>query len=290
MAYTCRVASRDVRVDVHRIITIAIAAGREIMEVASDPEANWGATRKADDSPLTLADLRANKVICDALRVDFPAVPIVSEEEDSPPWEERREYSHFWCVDPLDGTKEFIKRNGQFTVNIALCEVGAFGTTAPTAAPVLGVVHTPATGVTHWAIKGLGAFRRESESAADVPIAVAEFAIDDPGLVVVASRSHLSPETEAFIATLNAPTTESVGSSLKLLMVAEGKAHLYPRFAPTCEWDTAASHIIVDEAGGSVTQVGTGPAKEGRRMEYNKEDKLNPFFLCEGRRTGGAAP
>ena len=136
-----RYASPHLSVDASKIIAIAVAAGREIMAVASDDAANWGATRKADDSPLTLADLRANAVIVESLRAEFPAVPIVSEEEASPPWSERQRYSHFWCVDPLDGTKEFIARNGQFTVNIALCLAGDAGRVSPLAAVRCFIFH-----------------------------------------------------------------------------------------------------------------------------------------------------
>jgi 3'(2'),5'-bisphosphate nucleotidase len=190
-------------------------------------------------------------------------------------------------VDPLDGTKEFLKRNGQFTVNIALLEGGT---------PVLGVVQVPATGKVYWAAKGQGAWAQDGPGAPPRQIHAAAFSPSAPGLTIVGSASHSSPETAAFVADYDSPAFTALGSSLKLLMVAEGEAHVYPRLAPTCEWDTAAAHVVVTEAGGEVLQAGRCDNKgvalddwraalaEARSVVYNKEDPLNPFFVVYGAR------
>jgi 3'(2'),5'-bisphosphate nucleotidase len=196
-------------------------------------------------------------------------------------------YKYFWCVDPLDGTKEFIKRNGQFTVNIALIE----GDT-----PIMGVVQIPVSGKVYYAAKGQGAFVKEGRSSNPQQIRAASFSMDDPGLTLVGSATHSTAATEEFVAQFQNPKFQQLGSSLKLLMVAEGVAHIYPRLAPTCEWDTAAAHAVVSEAGGSVIQAGKcdnkGVASEdwrealarGDSVKYNKEKPLNPFFVVYGDR------
>ena len=188
-------------------------------------------------------------------------------------------------MDPLDGTKEFLRKNGQFTVNIALLE----GDT-----PVLGVVQVPATGKVYWAAKGQGAFMKDGPGKEPKAIHAAKFTMSEPGLTLVGSASHNSAATTEFVSQFKDPKFEQLGSSLKLLMVAEGVAHVYPRLAPTCEWDTAASHVIVTEAGGSVVQAGRcdnkGNALEDWKetlakhipVKYNKEDPLNPFFVVYG--------
>jgi 3'(2'), 5'-bisphosphate nucleotidase len=214
-------------------------------------------------------------------------VPIVSEENKQLPHEVRKNYKYSWCVDPLDGTKEFIKRNGQFTVNIALIE----GET-----PVLGVVQVPVSGKVYYAARGQGAFVKNGRAAAAERINVKEFSMTDKGLTLVGSASHNSEATSEFVSQFDSPKFEQLGSSLKLLMVAEGAAHIYPRLAPTCEWDTCAAHAIVLEAGGEVIQAGLcdnrGLAledwKDALRQEkpvvYNKENVLNPFFVVFGKR------
>ena len=196
-------------------------------------------------------------------------------------------YQYSWCVDPLDGTKEFIKRNGQFTVNIALLE----GDT-----PVMGVVQIPVTGKVYYAAKGQGSFVQDGPGAEPRQIFAKPFDAASPGMVVVGSASHNSAETTEFVSQFKDPEFVQLGSSLKLLMVAEGEAHVYPRLAPTCEWDTAASHVIVTEAGGSVIQAGVcdnkGKALEDWKValakdlpvKYNKEQPLNPFFVVYGKR------
>lgn len=224
------------------MIRIAEAAGAAILKVY---EGKIEVEYKEDASPLTLADKEANAVICAGLKEVAPHVPIVSEENKVEEYSVRKGFQYFWLVDPLDGTKEFVKRNGQFTVNIALVR----GDT-----PVLGVVHTPCQSKTHWGVEGQGAF--VLDKGAESRISCAEFTLEDPGLTLVGSSSHGSSATEEFIAGFKDPKFVQLGSSLKLLMVAEGKAHAYPRLAPTSEWDTGAAHVVVTEAGGEVLQAG----------------------------------
>ena len=211
----------------------------------------------------------------------------MSEENKQLSNDIRQHYQYSWCVDPLDGTKEFIKRNGQFTVNIALLE----GST-----PVLGVVQVPATGKVYWAAKGQGAWVQDGPGAPPRQIHAAPFDPAAAGLAIVGSASHNSQETTEFVSQFKDPVFKQLGSSLKLLMVAEGEAAVYPRLAPTCEWDTAAAHVVVTEAGGSVIQAGRcdnkGAALEDWRAAlakdepvlYNKEAPLNPFFVVYGSR------
>lgn len=219
--------------------------------------------RKADDSPLTAADRAAHVVIVEGLRALAPQIPVLSEEGCAIPFEERRGWGRYWLVDPLDGTKEFIKRNGEFTVNIALVEDGQ---------PVLGVVFAPALDVLYFAQRGTGAFRQEGAGEA-VAIHVRPHRADDPWRVV-ASRSHLGEEVGRFLECLGEHELVSMGSSLKLCLVAEGRAHIYPRLGPTSEWDTAAAHCVVDAAGGRVLDTDLQP------LAYNTKDSLlNPYFI-----------
>jgi 3'(2'), 5'-bisphosphate nucleotidase len=246
------------------VIEIAVAAGERILQVYHSDEFNI--ETKADASPLTKADLASHEHIVQQLRRLTPNIPVLSEESKEIPYQERSQWTTFWLVDPLDGTKEFIKRNGEFTVNIALIEAGK---------PVLGVVHTPALGVTYSAAKGAGAFRHEGGKTQPLKVK------SELGerLEVVASRSHAGPETEALLASLGRDYTVNLvskGSALKLCLVAEGAAHLYPRLGPTMEWDTAAAQCVAEEAGAQVTDLA------GQRLHYNKENLLNPFFVVNG--------
>ena len=218
-----------------------------------------------------------------------PHVPIVSEENKQVSYDVRKNYQYSWCVDPLDGTKEFIKRNGQFTVNIALLQNDT---------PILGVVQVPVSGKVYYAAKGQGAFVKDGPDAPARQIHVQEFSHDSEGLTIVGSASHSSAATTEFVSQYKNPTFQQLGSSLKLLMVAEGAAHMYPRLAPTCEWDTAAAHAIVTEAGGVVLQAGACDSKgapledwkqalaKERPVVYNKEHPLNPYFVVYGKRHG----
>lgn len=252
---------------IQALINTAEEAGKAILEIYGDESRFERVDFKADDSPLTLADQAAHEVIVKHLTALTPEIPILSEEGRKISYEERAGWDQFWLVDPLDGTKEFIKRNGEFTVNIALVAGSEV---------VMGCVHVPVTGVTYYASKGDGAFIIEGGAAAR-RIEVNRFHMSDEGLRIVCSRSHRTPEVEAYLEQFTDPVSVSMGSSLKLLMIAEGKADIYPRLGPTMEWDTAASHIIVEEAGGTVVQDGTDIP-----LQYNKENLLNPYFLVFG--------
>lgn len=256
-----------------KVIRAALEAGKAIMEVYDHPETDWQVERKADNSPLTLADRRAHAVIARALA--STPWPLLSEEGEHQPYAERKEWERLWIVDPLDGTKEFLKRNGEFTVNIALVERGE---------PVMGVIYAPVLHRLYWGVRGEGAFMAGVDSDTGEPAAPQSLPLSarpaGAGVRVVASRSHLSPETAAFIENLRRRYGEvqvvSAGSSLKLCLVAAGEAEIYPRLAPTMEWDTAAGHAIALAAGCAVTDPATG-----QPLRYNKEDLHNPYFVVE---------
>lgn len=241
------------------IVAIAIKAGQAIMEIYADP-ANAVMT-KADDSPLTRADLAADSVISAGLAELGLGWPVLSEESAQIAYAERQSWQRFWLVDPLDGTKEFIKRNGEFTVNIALIGNGQ---------PLLGVVYAPVLDVCYYAARGLGAFVQRGETAQT--ISVQPHTVGQP-VKVVASRSHSDERTAALLKQLGEHECISMGSSLKLCLVAEGVAHFYPRLGPTMEWDTAAAHAVVNEAGGIVCDL------NGGELRYNKPDLHNPEFF-----------
>jgi 3'(2'), 5'-bisphosphate nucleotidase len=241
------------------LLALARAAGDAILSIYNAPE-RAAVTSKADSSPLTEADLAAHHLIVDGLRALTPDVPVVSEEGEH---EDVARDGLFWLVDPLDGTKEFVDRNGDFTVNIALIDSGA---------PRLGVVHVPAHGCTYWGGAGLGAFRARGGE----PVALRVAAPPSPGAVihVVASKSHLNAETERFIARFEPRELVQAGSSLKFCRVAEGAADVYPRLAPTCEWDTAAAQAVLEGAGGHVVTLA------GKPLRCGKADILNPHFVA----------
>lgn len=244
-------------------ISAAIEAGREIMRIYDDPSQDFGIEQKADNSPLTLADKAAHN--CIVRHLEPTGIPILSEEGAHLPYEERRAWHRLWVVDPLDGTKEFIKKNGEFTVNIALVEEGS---------PVLGVIYVPATGVLYAGVVGEGAWKEERGERKIVNCKLLNSQI----FTVVASRSHLSPETEEYINQMRREHENvqliSSGSSLKICLVAEGAADVYPRFAPTMEWDTAAGDAIARAAGREVVDANTG-----KLLTYNKPDLHNPWFI-----------
>ena len=246
------------------VLDIAIKAGNRIMKVYGS--ADFGVTQKGDDSPLTLADLAAHEHIVATLEALPVRYPVLSEEAADIPFETRRAWTRYWLVDPLDGTKEFIKRNGDFTVNIALIVDGY---------PVLGVVHAPALEVSYFAAEGAGASCIRAGSKTPQPMRT-RTAPAVPAFVV--SRSHKDQTLEKFLAA--APPHEAVsrGSSLKFCQVAEGTADLYPRTGPTSEWDTAAGQCVAEQAGAQVLQL-PGFA----RLRYNqKESLLNPLFAVIG--------
>jgi len=247
-------------------------AGAAIMEVyASD----FAVQHKDDDSPLTRADLASHHIIADHLHALTPEIPVLSEESAAIDWDTRQRWQRYWLIDPLDGTKEFVKRNGEFTVNIALIEQHR---------PILGVVLAPVLNTYWFAVSGAGAQRLQTDSLQDVAnmqqaeaIRVRQPPATPP--VVIASRSHVSAELQQYLQQLSAHEILSVGSSLKFCRVAEGSADLYPRLGPTSEWDTAAAQAVVEQAGGQVL------AATGAALEYNrKASLLNPHFLVIGDR------
>lgn len=246
------------------IKAIARAAGREILEVYGT---DFESRAKADDSPLTEADLRAHRLITGELSRRFPQVPVLSEESaDQISLEQRTGWQRYWLVDPLDGTKEFIARNGEFTVNIALIEAGR---------PVLGVVHIPVSDATYSGIPGIGAWR-EANDRAPSPISVRRVA--RPPLRVLGSRSHGSPRLTETLNAMGPHQLIAAGSSIKLCLVADGSCDLYPRLGPTSEWDIAAGQAIIEAAGGQVVELSTG-----QPLRYNsRATLLNPEFMAYG--------
>lgn len=250
---------------VKQVIEIAREAGAAIQEIY-EKSAGIEIEKKSDNSPLTIADRTANKIICDALEQLPVRYPIISEENKAIPYEERKEFEYCWLVDPLDGTKEFIKRNGEFTVNIALIHQQQI---------VLGVVYVSDRDEMYWAVKGEGAY--QIIDGKDVKLSAKDFTMKDDGLKVVCSRSHLNEGTQAFVDALVNPELVATGSSLKFLIIAAGQAHVYPRLAPTMEWDTGAAQVILEEAGGSVIDHTTN-----KPLLYNKENLLNPHFVGYG--------
>lgn len=249
-----------------QVMEIAHKAGEAIMTIY---EKDFAVYEKSDESPLTEADLAAHKIIVSGLEA-ISSLPILSEESADIDWQERQSWQDYWLVDPLDGTKEFIKKNGEFTVNIALISNGV---------PSMGVVFAPVLDTTYIGVAGLGAYKIEAgESQAIEPLKHTS----GETWKVVGSRSHQSPAIADLLERLEGETElVAMGSSLKLCLVAEGKAHLYPRLGPTSEWDTGAAQAIVEAAGGKVTVIEDDPlAKDAKPLRYNqKESVLNPYFL-----------
>lgn len=258
-------------------IKAALLAGEEILKIYNDKASDFGVEIKADNSPLTIADKMSNEVICKELTVT--CLPILSEEIKNNPYNERKEWDSLWIVDPLDGTKEFIKRNGEFTVNIALVKNGI---------PILGVIYIPVKRTLYFGAKTEGSYKIENFSIENYngigPLIKESMKMpcnnEERAYKVVASRSHLSPETEEFInkEQKSFPDLEmvSVGSSIKICLVCEGSADVYPRFAPTMEWDTAAGDAIARSMGLCCTLT-----DESTPLTYNKENLLNPWFIIK---------
>jgi 3'(2'), 5'-bisphosphate nucleotidase len=251
---------------VPRVCDIAREAGERILEIYNSGAID--ATVKADDSPLTAADLAAHRLIVQRLAMLTPELPVLSEESSDIAFDLRRRWRSYWLVDPLDGTKEFLSRNGQFTVNIALVTDGR---------PRLGVVHVPVTETTYWGVPGAGACRR-SGSAECKPIGVS--AASHHPIRIVGSRSHAGSSLDGFLSRVGAHDLLSMGSSLKFCLIAEGSADVYPRLGLTSEWDTAAAQAVVEAAGGEVRTL------DGERLAYNHKDSLlNPHFVVYGDRS-----
>ncbi len=244
------------------IVALAIDGGDKILEVYAT---DFDVQSKDDDSPLTLADLASHNTIVAGLEALTPDIPIISEEEGLPPFSERGQWGRYWLIDPLDGTREFVNRNGEFTVNIALIDDHR---------PVFGVVHVPVQGKTYIGCEDHGAELRDRDGTSS-KIGVSEKA-NKPARVV-GSRSHRGASLDAFLENLGDYDLVPMGSSLKFCVVAEGGADVYPRLGPTSEWDTAAAQAVVEQAGGSVIEL------DGKPLSYNaKENILNPWFIVVG--------
>ncbi len=245
-------------IDINLIKNIASDAGKAIMDIYVK---NFAISYKMDNSPLTEADILANEIICNQLQYYYPSIPILSEENKEIPYVERKDWEYYWCIDPIDGTKEFIKKNGEFTVNIALIHKNR---------PILGVVLSPTTKDIFYAKKGFGAFQNNTKLPID---------LNKKEFVIVASKSHLTNTTTEYIDSIKTSKFKkliSIGSSLKLCLVASGLADIYPRFAPTKEWDTAAAHAILLESGKNIFQ-----ANSNDELEYNKKNLTNPSFIAK---------
>lgn len=266
---------------IYTAIQTALEAGKAILEIYCQP---FDVELKTDNSPLTIADKKAHTIISE--RLADTGFPLLSEEGFHTNYEIRKDWNHYWLVDPLDGTKEFIKKNGDFTVNIALINRGQ---------PALGVVYTPVQGFLYWGSSAgsfrlnagilnesdVNSFEKIMQKAELLPCEVST------GFLVLASRSHMNSETEAYIEKLQISHPDlsliSRGSSLKFCCLAEGSADIYPRYSPTMEWDTAAGHAVARFAGCTVNQV-----EGGLPLEYNKPSLLNPFFIAQRSKKNGA--
>ena len=260
------------QIDIQDIVKIAKDAGKAIMEIYNQ---DFGVEFKSDNTPLTIADRKANEIIVTALN-QLPVnsflqqnIPILSEEGRNVPYDERKNWEYFWLIDPLDGTKEFVKKNGEFTINIALIYKDT---------PIIGVVYSPVLNVCYWAKRGEGAFKDGKK----LPLKVNG---QKDVYKIVASRSHMSSETKDFIEAIDTDKEKvivSIGSSLKICLVAEGEANIYPRLGPTMEWDTAAAHAIVNESNGLFNKyVHNGVYQQHL---YNKKNLLNDWFVVTSSR------
>lgn len=247
----------------NKIINIIEHAGKLVMDVYASND--FEQRLKLDNSPLTEADLTSHKYISQHL----PDYPVLSEEGREIPYEERSRWKTYWCIDPLDGTKEFLKRNGEFVINIALIENNV---------PIMGFVHVPVQNKTYWASKGYGAYVKESDGT--IKEIHTNLPTDGP-IKVFVSRSHFNQETQDAVDKLQEqhPNREfnhiSMGSALKFVAIADGTAQYYPRYVPTMEWDTAAPQVILEEAGGKLVNIETGEP-----LLYNKECLKNPFLFA----------
>lgn len=253
------------KIDVQDIVLLAKKAGEAIMEIY---QKDFKVAFKADQSPLTEADKAAHNIIEQGLAAldqkNHTTIPLMSEEGKNIPYAERKDWDYFWMVDPVDGTKEFIKKNGEFTVNIALINKGV---------PILGVVYAPALTQMYWAKQGEGAFKDGQR----LPLKQTK---QRASYKIVASRSHMSDETQQFIDAIKTDKAKeliAIGSSLKICLVAEGEADIYPRLGPTMEWDTAAAHAVVLESGMEMRRYESGVVSS--QLTYNKQNLLNPFFI-----------
>lgn len=255
------------KIDIQKINNIAQKAGDEIMKIyQQDFEVDY----KADNSPLTKADIKSNEIITESLKDLYPKIPILSEENKEVPYNIRKNWEYFWLIDPLDGTKEFVKKNGEFTVNIALIHKDT---------PVLGVIYAPALEILYYAQKEKGVFKQEKNKKPQ-RLPIYKHTNNDT-LKFIVSKSHYNQETKYFVNNLKSQYKKTIefiriGSSLKLCLIAEGKADIYPRLAPTMEWDIAAGQAVVEQAGGEIVEF-----KTQTPLKYNKQNLLNPWFVTK---------
>jgi len=250
------------KIDIEDIKYIAVKSGNAVLNIYNQ---DFDVEYKDDNSPVTKADLEANRIILEGLTKLYLDIPILSEETDLVDYEIRKHWEYYWCIDPLDGTKEFVKRNGEFTINIGLIHKGN---------PVLGVVFAPMLNELYYAKKGYGAFKNGYELPFIINDTPKEY------ISVASSRSHKSDKAQKFIDNLRNETEELIifeqGSSLKFCLLAEGMIDIYPRFSPIQEWDTAASHCILLESGKNILNYETG-----KQITYNKKSMLQPWFIAK---------
>jgi 3'(2'), 5'-bisphosphate nucleotidase len=247
------------------LLNVANHAGNAILRIYNR-KMDFQIESKADNSPVTLADRASHDILLHGLRSIQPMYPVISEEGLIEKWETRKEWEYCWLVDPLDGTREFIKRNYEFCINIALIEKGK---------PVVGLIHAPCTGYSYFAVRNEGAY--SIFNGKKQVLLSASFRESDSNLTLLCSRSHHNYNTSTFLARYKEPVLHSMGSALKFILIATGSAHLYPKLGPTYEWDTAAAQIILEEAGGHLVDL-----KTREPLVYNKPDLVNPNFLATG--------
>ena len=248
---------------IEKLIEISEIAGNAILNIYSSEDGDFEIDYKNDNSPLTKADRASDRIICENLKMIDKTIPILSEEGRNIEYDERKQWKKFWLVDPLDGTKEFIKKNGEFTVNIALIEDGY---------PILGIVHAPVLKVTWYGSIETGSYIIKESKKESIKVTSPNA---DSIIKVVSSRSHLNnPKLEEFLKTIKNYELVRMGSSIKICLVADGSVHYYPRFGPTMEWDTAAAHAVVKFAGGNILNL-----NNDEELTYNKKILLNPEFL-----------
>lgn len=257
--------NKDLELILNKLKPILLDAGKAIRRIY---ETDFDITRKQDKSPVTEADLSSNKIICDGIAKLHLDIPIISEENHQITYETRKDFEYCWILDPLDGTKEFVAKNGEFAVNLALCHRNHI---------IMGLVYVPIGDTIYWAIKGQGAYKEELNQS-PVKIESKPHHTLQTDFRIVTSRSHLSKESQTLIDQFDNATIMHKGSALKFMMIAEGKADMYPRHGPTMEWDTAAPHIILDEAGGSVLKM-----DDNFPLTYNKPSLYNPNFIALGK-------
>ena len=249
-------------IDINDLINICSKAGKEILKIYKQADKKYMEIEyKSDNSPLTLADRKSHQIISSSLEKLYPNIPILSEEGAEIPYNERKSWDCFWLVDPIDGTKEFIKKNGEFTVNIALINKGA---------PTLGIVYAPAL-EKYWYGSEEGSFVLENNEIRKIKVNNTF----ERKIKVVASRSHSSPLLKDFLTIIGEHELVSMGSSLKICLIAEGSADIYPRLAPTMEWDTAAAHAVLKFANGNLIDLNTNS-----EMVYNRENLTNSHFIA----------